>query len=245
MCFHQGESGVAEKTVLKLLGFEAYEVHLAVLETLTNCWTEAGKNNGRGTVLGWMVAGRGCSLVECWVCHAAKCRFSSPLQQGIFLPESAFSAVSLTAFAKPLCAVRCMNICVHITNPIGSHTIVWTLKNTAHTRSNPGDGMWMPKWQGIENGRMCNVSPEKRMYYLLKKRNAEKKNTGCHSLGKPTYGRVVLYTQIVIYDTFLVRVSQFMTTFACHFVWYRFKRCQVTGWKALSCKCLTLKSCKL
>lgn len=52
MCFHQGESGVAEKTVLKLLGFEAYEVHLAVLETLKNCWTEAWETNGRGTVLG-------------------------------------------------------------------------------------------------------------------------------------------------------------------------------------------------
>ena len=66
----------------------------------------------------------------------------------LFLPESAFSADSLTVFVQPLCAITCINICVHVTNPIGSHTIVWTLKNTAHTRSNPGDGMWMPEWQG-------------------------------------------------------------------------------------------------
>ena len=32
------------------------------------------------------------------------------------------------------CAIACINICVHVKNPnTGSHTIVWTHGNTAHT----------------------------------------------------------------------------------------------------------------
>ena len=40
---------------------------------------------------------------------------------GIFLPESTFSADSLTVFVQPLRAVACTDICEHVKKP---HTLV-------------------------------------------------------------------------------------------------------------------------
>ena len=40
-----------------------------------------------------------------------------PVRQGMFLPESAFSADSLTVSVQPPCAIACINICVHVKNP--------------------------------------------------------------------------------------------------------------------------------
>lgn len=48
LCFHQKEGMTAEETILRLLGFEAYEVHLAVLESLMTCWAETGEWRCRG-----------------------------------------------------------------------------------------------------------------------------------------------------------------------------------------------------
>lgn len=46
LCFRQ--RATAEEMILRLLGFEAYEVHLAVLESLMTCWVEAGERRRRG-----------------------------------------------------------------------------------------------------------------------------------------------------------------------------------------------------
>ena len=48
LCFRQREGVTVEETILRLLGFEAYEVHLAVLESLMTCWAEAGERRRRG-----------------------------------------------------------------------------------------------------------------------------------------------------------------------------------------------------
>lgn len=48
LCFRQRGGVTAEETILRLLGFEAYEVHLAVLESLMTCWAEAGERRHRG-----------------------------------------------------------------------------------------------------------------------------------------------------------------------------------------------------
>ena len=50
------------------------------------------------------------------------------MRQGTFLPESTFSADSLTVSVQPPCAIACINSCAHA----GSHTIVWTHENTTH-----------------------------------------------------------------------------------------------------------------
>ena len=42
--------------------------------------------------------------------------FESPVRLGIFLPESASSADSLTVSVQPACVVACINICVHVKN---------------------------------------------------------------------------------------------------------------------------------
>ena len=43
------------------------------------------------------------------------------MRLGIFLPESTFSADSLTVFVQPLRAVACTDICEHVKKP---HTLV-------------------------------------------------------------------------------------------------------------------------
>ena len=55
---------------------------------------------------------------------------------------------------------------------IGSHTIVWTYKNAAHTRSTPEDGMWLSKGQGNWKKSQAVCLPKKQVDYLHKKRNA-------------------------------------------------------------------------
>ena len=65
--------------------------------------------------------------------------FQSPGRRGTFLPESNFCADSLggVCMHSPLCAIACISIFAHVKNPnAGSHTIVWTQENTAHTDSN-------------------------------------------------------------------------------------------------------------
>ena len=57
----------------------------------------------------------------------------------IFLPESPFSADSLTVSAQLPRAVACINICIQLKNPnTGSHTIVRTDENTTHTLTGMG-----------------------------------------------------------------------------------------------------------
>ena len=41
----------------------------------------------------------------------------SQVWQGIFLPEPAFSAYSLTVCVQPVCVIACISICEHVMNP--------------------------------------------------------------------------------------------------------------------------------
>ena len=60
-------------------------------------------------------------------------RVRVPGRQWIFLPESTYSADSLTVPVQTSCAIVCINISAHAKFPnTGSHTIVWTHENTAH-----------------------------------------------------------------------------------------------------------------
>ena len=61
-------------------------------------------------------------LVEVWLKSQVQywCGFESLMQQGIFLPESTFSANSLTVFVQPPCAIAWLNISVCVKDP---HTL--------------------------------------------------------------------------------------------------------------------------
>ena len=63
-------------------------------------------------------------------------RFDFPVRQGIFLPESIFSADSLYGVRIPPCAIACIYNCAHIKD-LEVHVRVWwimeTLKYTAYT----------------------------------------------------------------------------------------------------------------
>ena len=48
--------------------------------------------------------------------------FDSPLRQGIFLPESTFSADSLTVSVQPPCAIVCIEICTLEAIPLFGQT---------------------------------------------------------------------------------------------------------------------------
>ena len=73
------------------------------------------------------------SQAQCWR------GFKTQARQEIFLPESPFSADSLTVSAQLPRAAACINICIHVKNPnIGSHTIVRTDENTTHTLTGMG-----------------------------------------------------------------------------------------------------------
>ena len=57
-----------------------------------------------------LTEGRGCSSV-------GEGRLNSPVQLRIFLPESTFSADSLTLSVQPSCAITRINICAHVEDP--------------------------------------------------------------------------------------------------------------------------------
>ena len=60
----------------------------------------------------------------------ARCsrRFDSPVRQGIFLPESTFSAVSLTVSVTPPCAIACIYICAHVKDPVVHVRVRWIME---------------------------------------------------------------------------------------------------------------------
>ena len=60
------------------------------------------------------------------------------VQQGNFLPESAFSADSLMVSVQPPVSNRMhQQLCAHLNIPnSASHIIVWTRENTTHTDRN-------------------------------------------------------------------------------------------------------------
>ena len=60
---------------------------------------------------------------------------NSLMQSGIFSPESTFSADYVMVFVQPLCAIACINICVHTENPKPwqPYHCLDTQGNTTHT----------------------------------------------------------------------------------------------------------------
>ena len=82
-----------------------------------------------------------------WGCSSAgysirpsRCRrrFDSPVWQGIFLPESTFSADSITCVHKPPCAIACINICVHVKDPVAHVRVRWNMETLKHPASTVG-----------------------------------------------------------------------------------------------------------
>ena len=57
------------------------------------------------------------------------CRFESSVWQGMYLPESASGADSLTVDIQPLCSTACINICVHVKNPKCWQSYHWMHEN--------------------------------------------------------------------------------------------------------------------
>ena len=60
------------------------------------------------------------------------------MREVIFLPELTSSADCIMVSIQLLCAITCINICVHVTNPKQWHgtAIVWTHENTTHIDRN-------------------------------------------------------------------------------------------------------------
>ena len=59
-------------------------------------------------------------------------RFDSPVRRGIFLPESTFSADSLTCVRTPMCANACVNICAHVKDPVVHVRVRWIMETLKH-----------------------------------------------------------------------------------------------------------------
>ena len=55
-----------------------------------------------------------------------------PVRQGIFLPESAFSADSLTCVPIPAFAMACIHICAHVKDPVVHVRFRWIMETLKH-----------------------------------------------------------------------------------------------------------------
>ena len=75
----------------------------------------------------------GCSSVEHWT-DRRWYMFYALVQHGIFLSESTFSADSVTCVCTPQCATACINIRVHVKDPV-VHVRVWWIMDTLKTPS--------------------------------------------------------------------------------------------------------------
>ena len=101
--------------------------------------------------------------------------------QGIFLPESTFSADSLTVSVKPSCAIACIHIYAHVKDPVVHVRVRWimeTLKTSSmHRRlgsatlsqlaspgeSNPDFPWEKSEWDNtVRNKNMILMNPEGR-----------------------------------------------------------------------------------
>ena len=69
-------------------------------------------------------------------------RFDSTVWQGIFLPQSTFSADSLTVHTLP-CALACIHICVHIKDPIVHVRVQWVMETLKHPACTVGWLAWL------------------------------------------------------------------------------------------------------
>ena len=71
-------------------------------------------------------------LVRASDCHAADTGSIPRCGQGIFVPESTFSADSLTCVRTPLCAYACINICARVKDPIVHVRVRWIMETLKH-----------------------------------------------------------------------------------------------------------------
>ena len=58
--------------------------------------------------------------------------FDSPVRQGIFLPESTFSADSLTCVRPLPCAIACIDFCAHVKDPVVRVRVRWIMETVKH-----------------------------------------------------------------------------------------------------------------
>ena len=75
----------------------------------------------------------GCSFS--WYSIGPSCRgrrLDSPVRQGIFLPESTFSADSLTCVRTSPCAIACIYICAHVKDPVVNVRVRWIMETLKH-----------------------------------------------------------------------------------------------------------------
>ena len=54
------------------------------------------------------------------------------MQQGIFSPESTFSADSLTCVRTPLCAIASINVCAHVKDLVVQVRVQWIMETLKH-----------------------------------------------------------------------------------------------------------------
>ena len=73
--------------------------------------------------MGWDVA----RLVSVSDRHAADAGSIPPVRQAIFLPESTFSANSLSVSVHPPCAIACINIYAHDIDPVVNVRVGWIM----------------------------------------------------------------------------------------------------------------------
>ena len=105
-------------------------------------------------------------------------RFGSPVQQGIFLLESTFSADSLTVSVYPPCAIACIYICAYVKDPVVHVRVQWimeTLKHPACTVSRVARlcRSWLSPGEGNPNfpwgkSQWDNIIVKKKIYIYKK-----------------------------------------------------------------------------
>ena len=60
-----------------------------------------------------------------------------------FLPESTFSADSLTYVLTPLCAIRCINIWAHVKDTVVHVRVWWVMETLKHSACTVGQVAWL------------------------------------------------------------------------------------------------------
>ena len=56
------------------------------------------------------------------------CRFDSPVRQGIFSQSQLSVQTLLRVSVRPRCAIACINICVHVKDPVFHVRVLWIME---------------------------------------------------------------------------------------------------------------------
>ena len=96
-----------------------------------------------------MMEGWGCSSPGWALLGPARLtKFQLPGTASVFFSPRQLSVQTLFQCSPHAQPHALTALCMLKIPSLGSHTIVWSHINTAHTGSTPEDGMWLPKWQG-------------------------------------------------------------------------------------------------